>query len=243
MKWVLYLACVIQYSHYKGPCGICNKFVAKRHTEIKDLPVNANREEGVIKFKLTLKRAPAPEMNQVVALEKWRALLFKLGLVGEYPIDHIGYGNLSSRLSKKTFIITGSQTGHLAHLQAHHYSKVIDCDLKKGSVTAEGLIPPSSESLTHFGMYQANSSINYVFHVHHNKLWEIMINGDYDSIEENVAYGTQEMAEAAAQVMQKKSSGLFVMKGHEDGIISYGATAEEAGRLLLELYRKLAIRQ
>lgn len=205
--------------------------------------MNTHRDEGVIKFKLTLKRAPAPEMNQVIALEKWRALFFKLGLVGEYPIDKIGYGNLSSRLGKGTFIITGSQTGHLAHLLAHHYTKVIDCDLKKGSVTAEGLIPPSSESLTHYGMYQANASINYVFHVHHKKLWDLLINGPYDAIEEDVAYGTQAMAEAASKIMQDKTSGIFVMKGHEDGIISYGSTAEEAGRTILELYRKLAIRQ
>jgi ribulose-5-phosphate 4-epimerase/fuculose-1-phosphate aldolase len=205
--------------------------------------VNINRDEGVIKFKLTLKRAPAPEMNQVIALEKWRALFFKLGLIGEYPIDKIGYGNLSSRLSRKTFIITGSQTGHLAHLQAHHYTKVIDCDLKKGSVTAEGLIPPSSESLTHYGIYEANPSVQYVFHVHHQKLWELLRKGNFDSIDEDVAYGTQEMAEAAAKVMGTKGTGLFVMKGHEDGIISYGASAEEAGKVILDLYRKLAIRQ
>lgn len=205
--------------------------------------MNSNRDEGVIKFKLTLKRAPAPEMNQVIALEKWRALFFKLGLVGEYPIDKIGYGNLSSRLSKKTFIITGSQTGHLAHLQAHHYTKVIDCDLKKGSVTAEGLIPPSSESLTHFGIYEANQAIQYVFHVHHNKLWEILKNGPYDSISDDIPYGTQEMAEAASTLLGNKTSGIFVMKGHEDGIISYGTTAEEAGKPILDLYRKLAVRQ
>jgi Class II Aldolase and Adducin N-terminal domain len=204
--------------------------------------VNINREEGVIKFKLTLKRAPAPEMNQVIALEKWRALFFKLGLVGEYPIDKVGFGNMSSRLSRKTFIITGSQTGHLAHLQAHHYTKVIECDLKKGSVLAEGLIPPSSESLTHFGIYEANQAINYVFHVHHQKLWEFLKNGPFDSIDEDIAYGTQAMADAATQVIGTKTSGIFVMKGHEDGVISYGATAEEAGKIVLELYRKLAIR-
>jgi ribulose-5-phosphate 4-epimerase/fuculose-1-phosphate aldolase len=202
-----------------------------------------NRDEGVIKFKLTLKRAPAPEMAQVIALEKWRALFFKLGLIGEYPIDKIGYGNLSSRLSKKSFIITGSQTGHLAHLQAHHYTKVIECDLKKGSVTAEGLIPPSSESLTHYGIYEANPSIQYVFHVHHQKLWNLLQVGDYDFINENIPYGTKEMAEAAAELLANKTAGVFVMKGHEDGIISYGTTAEEAGRELLELYRKLAVRQ
>jgi hypothetical protein len=205
--------------------------------------VNTSRDEGVIKFKLTLKRAPAPEMNQVIALEKWRALFFKLGLVGEYPNEKIGYGNLSSRLSKRHFIITGSQTGHLPHLQAHHYTKVIECDLKKGSLTAEGLIPPSSESLTHYGIYEANPAIQYVFHVHHQKLWEMLRQGPFDAIDDDVPYGTQEMAEAAGKLLANKNAGIFVMKGHEDGIISYGTSAEEAGKTILELYRKLAVRQ
>lgn len=201
------------------------------------------RDEGVIKFKLTLKKAPAPEMNQVIALEKWRALFFKLGLIGEYPTEKIGYGNLSSRLNKKSFIITGSQTGHLAHLQAHHYTRVIDCDMRKGFVTAEGLIPPSSESLTHYGIYEANQSVQYVFHVHHPKLWEMMKNGPYDAISSGIAYGTIEMAEAAKAVMGQKSSGVFVMNGHEDGVISYGTTAQDAGQIILDLYRKLGLRQ
>lgn len=205
--------------------------------------MNNNRDEGVIKFKFTLKRAPAPEMNQVIALEKWRALFFKLGLVGEYPTEKIGYGNLSSRLTKKSFLITGTQTGHLAHLQAHHYTKVIDCDLKKGSVTAEGLIPPSSESLTHFGIYEANPAIQFVFHVHHQALWKMLMDGPYDFISEDIPYGTQEMAQAASSLLSDKTSGIFVMKGHEDGVIAYGTSAEEAGKNILDFYRKLAIRQ
>lgn len=220
--------------------GVCNQF------SIRDqgLTVNNSRDEGIIKFKLTLKRAPAPEQTQVIALEKWRALFYKLGLVGEYPNEKIGYGNLSSRLQKKSFIITGSQTGHLAHLQAHHYTKVSECDLKKGSVTAEGLIPPSSESLTHFGIYEANPAIHYVFHVHHPKLWEILHNrNECDFIPADIAYGTLEMALAAQEILQDKSTGLILMKGHEDGIISYGPTAEEAGRNLLEIYRSLGVRQ
>jgi ribulose-5-phosphate 4-epimerase/fuculose-1-phosphate aldolase len=210
---------------------------------IKDSKVNTHRDEGVIKFKLTLKRAPAPEMNEVIALEKWRALFFKLGLVGEYPIDKIGYGNLSSKLGDKSFIITGSQTGHLAHLQSHHYTKVTNCDLKRGAVSAEGLIPPSSESLTHFAIYMANPKIQFVFHVHHNKLWKMLKSGSFDSIDENVGYGTLEMAEASARLLSGKSQGIFVMKGHEDGIISYGTSAEEAGKVILDLYRKMAVRQ
>jgi ribulose-5-phosphate 4-epimerase/fuculose-1-phosphate aldolase len=182
-------------------------------------------------------------MGQVIALEKWRVLLHKLGLVGEYPNEQIGYGNLSSRLTKNTFLITGSQTGHLPHLQAHHYTKVIDCDLKKGQVTAEGLIPPSSESLTHFGIYASNPQIQCVFHVHHSALWQLLASGDHDSIDEGIPYGTQEMAEAASSVIGTKGAGIIVMKGHEDGIISYGSSAEEAGKLLLDLYRRLSPRQ
>jgi ribulose-5-phosphate 4-epimerase/fuculose-1-phosphate aldolase len=205
--------------------------------------VKSTRDEGIIKFKLTLKRAPAPEMVQVIALEKWRALFYKLGFVGEYPNENIGYGNLSSRLDRQSFIITGSQTGHLPHLQGHHYTKVIDCDLKKGSVTAEGLIPPSSESLTHFGIYLANSAINYVFHIHHLKLWELLKAGPFDSIAEDIAYGTQEMALAAQLLLQNKSSGILVMQGHEEGVIAYGTTADETGKIILDLYRKLGLRQ
>lgn len=201
------------------------------------------RDEGVIKFKFTLKRAPPPEMNQVIALEKWRALFFKLGLIGEYPNEKIGYGNLSSRLMLKIFLITGTQTGHLAHLQAHHYTKVIDCDLKKGSVTAEGMIPPSSESLTHYAIYQANPAIQFVFHVHHHELWKLLIAEKNDAIEEDVPYGTLEMATAAIKLSGEKSSGIFVMKGHEDGILSFGSNADEAGKLILDAYRKLALRQ
>ncbi len=205
--------------------------------------MNANRDEGVIKFKFTLKRAPAPEMNQVIALEKWRALFYRLGLIGEYPNEKIGYGNLSTRLQKKSFLITGSQTGHLAHLQAHHYTKVIDCDLKKGSVTAEGMIPPSSESTTHFSIYEANSAIQYVFHVHHSGMWNLMKSGRFDSINEAISYGTPEMAQATLDLIGNRSNGIFVMKGHEDGIVAFGTSAEETGKLILDVYRKLAARQ
>jgi ribulose-5-phosphate 4-epimerase/fuculose-1-phosphate aldolase len=205
--------------------------------------VNPIRDEGVIKFKLTLKRAPAPEMNQVIALEKWRALFFKLNLIGEYPIEKVGFGNLSSRLLKNSFIITGSQTGHLPHLQAHHYTKVIECDMKKGVVSAEGLIPPSSESLTHFGIYEANPVINHVFHIHHEVMWKKMIESNYDAISEIIPYGTIEMAEATQQLIGSRTSGIFAMKGHDDGIVSYGTTSEEAGKIILDVYRKLAERQ
>lgn len=200
--------------------------------------MNSTRDEGVIKFQLKLKNAPPPIKKLTMILEKWRTDFYERGLIGEYPNENIGYGNLSSRNAGKTFIITGSQTGHLAHLEAHHYTKVIDCDLKSGLVTAEGLVPPSSESLTHYGIYEANSAIQYVFHVHHPLLWKELHDPQYDYISENIPYGTQAMANAASKLLKNKTCGVFVMKGHEDGIISYGTTADEAGENLIALYRK-----
>ena len=169
------------------------------------------------KFKLTLKRASPPAPAEVHALEKWRALFYKLHLIGEYPNEKIGFGNLSYRLpDKRGFIITGAQTGHIVHLQPHHYSRVVQCDLIKGHVLAEGVIAPSSEALIHYGLYEADSEINYIFHVHHHRLWEYL--------------------QANGPEVQK---GIIVMKGHQDEIIAFGPSADEAGKLVLDLYRKI----
>jgi hypothetical protein len=70
-----------------------------------------------------------------------------------------------------------------------------------------------------------------------------MIEGNFDSVDQGLSYGTIEMAAATQQLIGGRNSGLFVMKGHDDGIISYGSNAEEAGKNLLDLYRKLSERQ
>jgi L-ribulose-5-phosphate 4-epimerase len=106
------------------------------------------------------------------------------------------------------------------------------------AVEAQGPIAPSSESLTHYGIYMNYPNIGAVFHVHHNELWKYMINNDHDKTPKNIDYGTQEMAEAAKKCIGNKSKGIFVMEGHQDGIISYGSTPEEAGRVLLETLKE-----
>jgi ribulose-5-phosphate 4-epimerase/fuculose-1-phosphate aldolase len=162
-------------------------------------------------------------------------------LIGEYPIEKVGYGNLSARLplSRGGFIITGTQTGHIPHLNRHHYTRVLECDLSRNKVKAEGPIGPSSESLTHYGIYEVNPQINAIFHVHHRDIWQRMIDMNAESIADDVSYGTREMAEAAKNTIQGKDQGVFVMKGHQDGIIAYGPSTEAAGKILLKLYRDL----
>ena len=46
------------------------------------------------------------------------------------------------------------------------------------------------------------------------------------------------MAEAAKECIGKKESGIFAMAGHDEGIISYGSTVEEAGKIILETLKK-----
>ena len=109
------------------------------------------------------------------------------------------------------------------------------------SLDALGPIAPSSESLTHFAIYHSCPQVNFIFHVHHSELWKYMLENQFDKTPENINYGTQEMADAAKACIKNKSQGIFVMAGHEDGIISYGKTAEEAGKILLDTLKSSKI--
>lgn len=198
-------------------------------------------KDGVIKFSYEIISDSPLEMSFIKELEGWRKILFSKKLIGEYPIEKVGYGNLSKRVKRNSteFIITGSQTGKWPDLTQDQYSLILSCNLKNGSLIASGKAKPSSESLTHFAIYESNPNLNYIFHVHDKKMWEYMIAHQYDSTDETIAYGTEEMALASKRCIKNKTSGLFVMKGHEDGIISYGASAEGAGLPLIELHTKI----
>ncbi len=197
-------------------------------------------DEGVIKFKYNLKLSKALESAHYIELEKWRVILFKMNLIGEYPIEKVGYGNLSYRNKVLTteFTITGTQTGKHANLNGSHYTKITKCNLKKSTVEANGPIAPSSETLTHYAIYSSNSQINAIFHVHDKILWDYMISNNLESTSEAVSYGTEQMAKEASDCIDNKSSGIFVMKGHQDGIIAYGNSIEEAGKMILGFFKK-----
>jgi len=174
-------------------------------------------------LKLTLKMAPALEFSQVIGLEKWRALFFKLGLIGKYPNDKIGHhGNLSIRFLKKNFLITGAHTEHLAHLNAHHYTRVIECDFKRGSIIAEGPIAPSTQCMDHFLIYASNPKTNSIFKIYNPNLWNIL------------------SQKGSPLLIKQSTSGIFASMEHDRCIISYGTNVDEAGKLILENYRKMA---
>jgi hypothetical protein len=52
----------------------------------------------------------------------------------------------------------------------------------------------------------------------------------------NVPYGTPEMAAEVARLYRESDMAqkkIFGMAGHEDGIVTFGATAEEAGFVMI----------
>jgi ribulose-5-phosphate 4-epimerase/fuculose-1-phosphate aldolase len=200
--------------------------------------------EGVHKFQFQLKKAQGPEKKFVHTLEKWRIIFFKLGFIGEYKTEQVGYGNLSMKVGEdEQFVITGTQTGKLPNLTANHYVTVTKCNLDKMKVEAKGPIAPSSEALTHYAVYIANPKVKFVFHIHHEGLWKMMIKNGDTATSEAVDYGTQEMANEAKEIVSKKDNDIFVMKGHQDGIIAYGEDENEVANLIMEKYRQYQSQQ
>ncbi|MEA3521611.1 MAG: class II aldolase/adducin family protein [Campylobacterota bacterium] len=184
--------------------------------------------DGVIKYKFDFKETQALKPMQYESIEKLRSRLYALGLIGIH--EGIGYGNISQKNSNGTFIVTGTQTGHLNSLQGEHYAFIEEYDDREFYLKSSGMIKPSSESLTHGTIYNLHTDIKAVIHIHSQSIWKFMLQGKYLKTE-NVAYGTQEMIDEVNRIyrdINPLENAKFVMSGHEDGVIIFGRTLEEA---------------
>lgn len=215
-----------------------------------------NLDEGYIKYQCNWIDVSSISRNEIKELNRWREKLYQLNLIGQYN-NGIGFGNLSIRDSTNTglytedfhvrhtrvtqFIISGTNTGSIANLTEKHYTRVIDCDWEKNSVTCMGSIKASSEALTHAAVYAANPQVNAVIHVHHRRLWQQLIER-VGTTQKNCAYGTPEMAKEIIRLCQEnliKKQKIIVMSGHKEGILTFGNSLNEAGDILLNYYNRL----
>lgn len=197
--------------------------------------------EGVTKFELEFSAADPPAISAIAEAGSWRDIFFRLGVIGQREERYLGYafGNVSCRATdnragekQPLFYVTGSQTGRFEVLGARHFSIVSGYDLSTNYLRASGAIEPSSESLSHAALYDADPDISFVFHVHSPEIWRNAGRLDIPETAPEILYGTPEMAEAiklAYNACEHRSAGLISMAGHEDGIISYGYTAQAAG--------------
>ena len=193
--------------------------------------------DGVIKYSIEHTTQDAPAFEQYEELEALRARLFTLGLIGVQ--DGIGYGNISAReKDKNSFFITATQTGDLASLTSEHYTYISDYDFSKFQVISQGKHQPSSEALSHAMIYQISSAINAVIHIHSKALWEFM--KENNSLFTTAEYGTVQMVEEIASLYKEENpfdEAIFVMKGHEDGVIAFGRTIQEAELTLYKMIK------
>ena len=195
-------------------------------------------DEGYIKYRCYWNDINAIVEADITELNQWRTKLYNLGLIGEYD-NGIGFGNLSIRiLQSHNLIISGTQTGGIAELAAEHYTKVTDFSWRENYVTCEGAIEASSETLTHGAIYVALPNVNAVVHVHNAKLWRELLNR-VPTTDPNCAYGTPEMAEEIIRLCQQPQTlrqKIVVMSGHEEGILTFGQSLNEAGNVLLKYF-------
>lgn len=204
-------------------------------------------DDGIIKYDRSNFTQCGPiVLVEYSELEDWRKKLYERELIGEYKEERVGYGNLSCVNDYRTyhattnpqFLITGTQTGRYKNLDGRFYTRVLDYDVSNLKIKVMGPIEASSEALTHAAIYSANPKISAVFHIHSKAIWEGMKKDQSLHTASDIPYGTVEMATATQECVRGKNAGAFCMHGHEDGVVSFGRSMDEAGSLILELYEK-----
>ncbi len=194
-------------------------------------------QEGVIKYRLDFEPGPPPreDLRELIVC---RSILHGLGMIGQHPDRYggYGYGNLSQRADGDAFVISASQTGHLPELSAEHFTLVLEADIEANRVHARGPLPPSSEALTHAMIYRLDPAIACVLHVHEPRLWRHGLETGLPRTGADIAYGTPRMAEAVKQLFEQGDLAgrrILAMAGHEDGVIGFGESVDQALGVLL----------
>ncbi len=205
-------------------------------------------DEGVVQFKAQHRRQALDPMRYGDLASKliaWREVLAKMQLVGEDPARYggAGYGNVSGRvgpagavLGKRAMMITGTQTSGLGNIGLSHLCVVDEYDYHQNRVCSQGLSEPSSETMTHGAIYDLSPAIRFVFHAHSPMIWQRARSLRIPITDPRIGYGTPQMALDVQRLFSGSTlsaTRILAMGGHEDGIIVFGHSAEEAGQVVV----------
>lgn len=199
--------------------------------------------EGVIKYRLEF--TPGAPLGAAItaSLRVWHRRLRSVGLIGRDASRYGGlaYGNLSHRLPDAGFIVSASQTADVADPTPAQFTQVHAWDCRDNRLRATGPAPPSSESLTHAALYDADPDIAWIYHVHSPLLWRQRHALRLPTSDPAIAYGTPAMAQALAALRRTHPDhALYAMGGHADGLISVGRDADATGMALLGMLERVA---
>jgi hypothetical protein len=210
------------------------------------MATHSENTEGIVKFQAHFSPAPPLPPQEVAEINAWRRVLLWLQVLGQTPDRYEGYGfgNISRRLppfnappERRRFVITGTQTGGVIDCGPEHYVVITACHPPQNVVVAEGPVRPSSETMTHGAVYAADSRIRWVMHGHSPHIWRHASRLGLPATDASIPYGTPEMSAEVLRlflVSDVRRRKLFVMGGHEDGVVSFGRTAEEAGHAFID---------
>lgn len=175
----------------------------------------------------------------------WREIMALTHLVGQDPnrYEGAGFGNVSARigppsapLGQRGFLITATQTSGLQSIDLQSFVVVSSYDIAGNRVTSYGRLRPSSESMTHGAIYDQGPHIRAVLHAHSPILWLRARQLGLPVTDPAAAYGSPEMAREVRRMFRETNAverQVMVMGGHEDGILAFGRSPEEAGGTLL----------
>ncbi len=196
-----------------------------------------SEQEGVIKYQCQHTQQTLSLSPLSTEINAWRSIFCQLQMMGQDQnrYDGYGFGNISRRDNTKGFVITGTQTGHLAYLKPEHYALVTSVCLANNQIHSQGQCKPSSEALTHASVYTQNKTIQAVVHVHCPEIWRHTHTLKLAHTAKNIAYGTPEMANAVMDLVQQ-NQGIFTMLGHKDGVITFGETLAHASEILIRQF-------
>ena len=173
-------------------------------------------------------------------LNAYRRKLLQLRLIG-VDANGIGFGNLSiGEGAIGNFYITGSATGGKPELTPADCARVVAYDFKRNWLRYEGSAIPSSESLTHAAVYEADAKAGSVIHCHDSRLWAALLDRA-PTTSEAIDYGTPKMADEVKRLFRVtgvQSRKILVMAGHEGGIITFGKDLEEAFAVLMREWKE-----
>lgn len=192
-----------------------------------------------VKFTYECLRPEVAAFDQLAELNECRRKLRELNLIG-VDSNGIGFGNLSARDgATSNFYITGSATGALGELTLADCVRVVAYDFEQNWVGYEGSAVPSSESLTHAAIYKSEPTACAVIHGHDFALWATLLHR-IPTTSQAAAYGTPQMANEIIRLLNVgdlRTGKIFVMAGHESGIVAFGENFEEAFDILIRARR------
>lgn len=198
-------------------------------------------KEGYVKFNFDIKENEPVEKSKITELNSFRLKCYDLNFIGMYKegeLKGVGFGNISVN-DGNDFIISGTKTGELDVLTNRNYTRITGYDLSKNHVECRGAVAPSSEAMTHAAVYDSDSSIKAVIHIHNKELWDYLLKQNVPNTSKDAACGTTEMRNEVKRLFKETDASqikIIVMEGHEEGVLAFGKDLEEAYSVLIKYY-------